>query len=343
MKRIELSHGAGGERMGELIKKYILKYFNGGSADVPLSSLDDSAVVEGIVFTTDSHTVQPIFFPGGDIGKLAVAGTINDIAAMGAMPRAMACAMVIEEGFSMDDYEKIVASMAEVAKEAGVEIVTGDTKVVERGGIKDMVVTTSAIGRESQHLRHNFEVAGRNQRWLRDSMLKPGDTIIINGTIADHGIAIISEREGYGFEGEVKSDVAPLNGLMEAALKEGGVVAAKDATRGGIANALNEMAEKSGVRIIIEEEAIPIREATRAACEMLGLDPLAIGNEGKMIMGVVREKAEDVLEAIKKHPYGKDAVIIGRVEEGKHVIMETSIGGRRIVEMPVGDPVPRIC
>jgi len=343
MKRIELSHGAGGERMGELIKKYVLKYFEGESAEVPISALDDSAVVDGIVFTTDSHTVQPIFFPGGDIGKLAVAGTINDIAAMGAVPVAMACAMVIEEGFSMDDYEKVVASMAEVAKEAGVEIVTGDTKVVEHGGLKDMIVTTSAIGKESRWLKHNFEVAGREQRWLRDSSLKPGDAIIINGTIADHGIAIISEREGYGFEGEMESDVAPLNGLMEMALKEGGIIAAKDATRGGIANALNEMAEKSGVRIIIEEESIPIKEATKAACEMLGLDPLAIGNEGKMIMGVAEEKAEDVLEIIKKHPYGKNAALIGRVVEGKHVIMETSIGGRRIVEMPVGDPIPRIC
>jgi len=343
MKRIELSHGAGGERMGELIKKYVLKYFEGESAEVPISALDDSAVVDGIVFTTDSHTVQPIFFPGGDIGKLAVAGTINDIAAMGAVPVAMACAMVIEEGFSMDDYEKVMTSMAEVAKEAGVEIVTGDTKVVEHGGLKDMIVTTSAIGKESRWLKHNFEVAGREQRWLRDSSLKPGDAIIINGTIADHGIAIISEREGYGFEGEMESDVAPLNGLMEMALKEGGIIAAKDATRGGIANALNEMAEKSGVRIIIEEESIPIKEATKAACEMLGLDPLAIGNEGKMIMGVVEEKAEDVLEIIKKHPYGKNAALIGRVVEGKHVIMETSIGGRRIVEMPVGDPIPRIC
>ena len=329
--------------MGELIKKYVLKYFEGESAEVPISALDDSAVVDGIVFTTDSHTVQPIFFPGGDIGKLAVAGTINDIAAMGAVPVAMACAMVIEEGFSMDDYEKVVASMAEVAKEAGVEIVTGDTKVVEHGGLKDMIVTTSAIGKESRWLKHNFEVAGREQRWLRDSSLKPGDAIIINGTIADHGIAIISEREGYGFEGEMESDVAPLNGLMEMALKEGGIIAAKDATRGGIANALNEMAEKSGVRIIIEEESIPIKEATKAACEMLGLDPLAIGNEGKMIMGVAEEKAEDVLEIIKKHPYGKNAALIGRVVEGKHVIMETSIGGRRIVEMPVGDPIPRIC
>lgn len=343
MKRIELSHGAGGERMGELIKKYVLKYFEGKSAEVPLSALDDSAVVDGIVFTTDSHTVQPIFFPGGDIGKLAVAGTINDIAAMGAEPVAMACAMVMEEGFPMDDYEKVVASMAEVAKEAGVEIVTGDTKVVERGGLKDMVVTTSAIGKESRWLKHNFEVAGRGQKWLHDSTLKPGDIIIINGTIADHGIAIISEREGYGFEGDVESDVAPLNKLMEEALKEGGVVSAKDATRGGIANALNEMAEKSGVRIIIEEETIPIKESTKAACEMLGLDPLAIGNEGKMLMGVTKEKAEDVLKAIKKHPYGKNAAIIGRVEEGKHVIMETNIGGKRMVETPVGGPIPRIC
>ncbi|RLF48060.1 MAG: hydrogenase expression/formation protein HypE [Thermoplasmata archaeon] len=343
MRRIELSHGAGGKDMASLIKNFILKHFGNGESEVPLHALDDSAVIDGIVFTTDSHTVQPVFFPGGDIGKLAVAGTVNDIAALGAMPIAMASAMVIEEGFPAEKFEEIIKSMASVAREAGVEIVTGDTKVVERGGIKDIVVTTSALGKESKWLRRNFEIAERNGRWLLDSMLKPGDKIIINGSIADHGIAIISKREGYGFEGSVVSDVAPLNGLMEEALKEGGIVAAKDATRGGIANALNEMAEKSGVGIIIYEERIPINEATLAACEMLGLDPLTIGNEGKMLLGVVREKADDVLKAIRRHKYGRKAEIIGEVIEGKNVIMETNVGGKRIIDVPIGDPIPRIC
>jgi hydrogenase expression/formation protein HypE len=343
MRRIELSHGAGGKDMASLIKNFILKHFGNGGAEVSLHALDDSAVIDGIVFTTDSHTVQPIFFPGGDIGKLAVAGTVNDIAALGAMPVAMASAMVIEEGFPAEKFEEILKSMAYIAREANVEIVTGDTKVVERGGIKDIVVTTSAIGRESKWLKRNFEIAERNGKWLLDSMLKPGDKIIINGSIADHGIAIISKREGYGFEGSVASDVAPLNGLMEEALKEGGIVAAKDATRGGIANALNEMAEKSGVGIIIYEEKIPINEATLAACEMLGLDPLTIGNEGKMLLGVVEEKADDVLKAIRRHKYGKKAEIIGEVVEGKNVIMETNVGGKRIIDAPIGDPIPRIC
>lgn len=343
MKRIQLSHGAGGKEMGKLIKEYIVKNFKNNKAEVPLEALDDSAVLDGIVFTTDSHTVQPVFFPGGDIGKLAVCGTVNDIACLGANPVAMATAMVIEEGFPMEKFEEILKSMAMAAEEAGVEIITGDTKVVERGGIKDIVVTTTAIGKESRWLKSNWKIAGRKGKWLLDSMLRPGDKIIINGCIADHGIAIISKREGYGFEGSVVSDVAPLNGLMEEALKEGGVVAAKDATRGGIANTLNEMAEKSKVGIIIYEDSIPINDATLAACEMLGLDPYSIGNEGKMLFGVTKEKAEDVLKAIRKHKYGKKAEIIGEVIEGNYVILETSVGGRRILDAPIGDPIPRIC
>ncbi|KAA0013919.1 MAG: hydrogenase expression/formation protein HypE [Thermoplasmata archaeon] len=342
MKRIELSHGAGGKEMGLLIRKHILSRFSKGNAEVALHALDDSAVVNDVVFTTDSHTVQPIFFPGGDIGRLAVAGTVNDIASLGAKPVAMSLAIVLEEGFEMDLFEKIMESIAETAEEAGVEIVTGDTKVVERGSMKDIIVTTSAIGIATPLLEENHKMVKRC-KWLLDSSLQVGDKIILTGTIADHGIAIISKREGYGFEGEVESDVAPLYGLMEKALQEGGIASAKDATRGGIANALNEMAEKSGVGIIIEEEKIPIREATLAACEMLGLDPLAVGNEGKMIIGVVEEKAEEVLEAIRKHKYGKEAEIIGEVVEGKHVILKTKVGGKRIVETPTGELIPRIC
>jgi len=343
MKRIALSHGAGGREMGKLLREFILTTFKNSRAEVPLQALDDSAVIDGVVFTTDSHTVQPVFFPNGDIGKLAVAGTVNDIAVMGATPVAMSAAMVMEEGFPMEDFQKILQSMAVCATEAQTEIITGDTKVVERGSLRDIVVTTAAIGRKSPHLAGNFDIAGRKQQWLLDSSLEPGDALLINGAIADHGIAIISKREGYGFEGDVESDVAPLNGLMEELLKEGGVVAAKDATRGGIANTLNEMAEKSGVGMLIHEEDVPVHDATLAACEMLGLDPLTIGNEGKVICGVVAEKAEEVLKAMRRHPYGREAAIIGKVTEGNHVIMETSVGGKRVVDMPVGDPIPRIC
>ncbi|MBC7081024.1 MAG: hydrogenase expression/formation protein HypE [Thermoplasmatales archaeon] len=342
MHRIELSHGAGGREMAKLIEEFIVKKIKNEKAEVALQEMDDSAVFEDIVFTTDSHVVQPIFFPGGDIGRLAVAGTINDIASLGAKPLAMSLAMVIEEGFEMEKYEKILESISKTAIEGDVEIVTGDTKVVERGGIKDMIITTSAIGKETKYLEENFEFTKRN-KWLLDSCLEAGDKIILTGTIADHGIAIISKREGYGFKGKVKSDVAPLYGLIEKALKVGGVVSAKDVTRGGIASALNEMAKKSRVSIHIEEEKIPIKEATLSACEMLGIDPYIVGNEGKMVIGVMEEMAEDVLEAIRKHKYGRDAEIIGEVNNGNYVILNTKVGGKRILEMPTGEIIPRIC
>jgi hydrogenase expression/formation protein HypE len=343
MNTIDLAHGAGGKRMAQLLRDHVLCSFRSAKAEVPLHALDDAAVIDNIVFTTDSHTVQPIFFPGGDIGRLAVAGTVNDIAALGACPIAMASAMVIEEGFSARDFAKIIASMAATAAEADVEIVTGDTKVVEKGGLRDIVVTTSAIGKRYPSLDQNFAAAGRKQRWLLDSSLRLGDRIIINGPIADHGIAVISRRDDYGFSGTVRSDVAPLNSLVERALEQGGVVAAKDATRGGIANALNEMAEKSGVGIRLCEEKIPIRGETQAACDMLGIDPLSIGNEGKMLLGIDPRFVDTVLAVLRAHPYGRDAAEIGEVVEGKRVTLETTVGGRRFVEMPAGDPIPRIC
>ena len=343
MKRIELSQGAGGSKTASLIKEYILPYFPDTDAEVSLHDLDDSAVINGIVFTTDSHTVKPIFFPGGDIGKLAVAGTVNDIAVMGAKPIALSAGFIIEEGFPLQDFEKIVKSMGETANIAGVPIITGDTKVVENGAIEEIIINTSGIGIESELLKKNMEEVGRGKKWLQDSSLQPGDKIIINGKIADHGVAILSFREGYGFEANIKSDVFPINKLMEVCLNVGGIVSAKDSTRGGIANALNELAEKSHVGMLIEEERIPINEGTLAACEMLGIDPYAIGNEGKVILGVLKEKAEDVLKEMRRHPLGKDAEIIGEVTEGKDVILETVVGGKRILEAPLGDPVPRIC
>lgn len=341
--RVELPQGAGGSETASLIKKYILPNFHQPDMEVPLDALDDAAVVNGIVFTTDSHTVKPIFFPGGDIGMLAVAGTINDVAVMGAKPIALSAGFVIEEGFEMDSLEKIIKSMGELSSNAGVPIVTGDTKVVEKGSIEQVIINTAGIGIGSKLLDNNMEYVDRGKKWLLDSSLRPGDKILLSGKVADHGIAIISFREGYGFDTKIKSDVAPVNGLMETCLNAKGVVAAKDPTRGGLSNALNEMAEKSGVGMLIDEEKIPVNKGTIAACEMLGIDPYNIGNEGKVVMGVVEEKADDVLKAMRNHPLGKDAEIIGEVTEGKHVILETSVGGKRILEAPIGDPIPRIC
>lgn len=343
MKRIELSQGAGGSKTASLIKKYILPYFPDANAEISLHDLDDSAVINDIAFTTDSHTVKPIFFPGGDIGTLAVAGTINDIAVMGAMPLALSAGFIIEEGFSLSSFKKIMQSMGNTARNAEVPIVTGDTKVVESGAVEEIIINTSGIGIETEMLKKNMRNVGRGRRWLQDSSLQPGDKLIINGKIADHGMALLSFREGYGFETRIKSDVAPLNELIKVCLKIGGIVSAKDPTRGGIANALNELAEKSHVGMCIIEEAIPVNEGTIAACEMLGIDPYTVGNEGKVIMGVVKEKAEDVLKEMRRHPLGKNAEIVGEVVKGKDVILETIVGGKRILETPLGDPIPRIC
>lgn len=346
---IKLNQGAGGELMDEFIKKKILTAFGKQSAgEVPLSSLDDAAVIDDIVFSTDSHTVQPLIFPGGDLGSLAVCGTINDVAVMGAQPLALSAGFIIEEGLATETFETIVNSMASISKSAKVPIVTGDTKVVEKGAIQEFMINTSGIGRRTKILDENIKEVKRyrifTQRWLRDSNLKKGDAIILSGNIGEHGIALLSFREGYGFETKIKSDVAPVNGLMERALAEGGLVAAKDPTRGGLANTVNEFAEKSQVGIILHEEHIPIPTGVRSACDMLGIDPLEIGNEGKVVFGVVEEKAEEVLRTLKKHPLGKHAAIIGEATtDVKGVVLATTVGGRRNLHKPLGDPVPRIC
>lgn len=351
-EKIKLAHGAGGELMDRLIKekilKYFLRYFAGGNVEIPLSALDDSAVIEDIVFTTDSHTVKPLFFPGGDIGSLAVSGTINDIAVMGAKPIALSAGLIIEEGFPFQKFEDIMKSMSECANKAGVPIITGDTKVVERGAIQEFMVNTSGIGKRSEALENNMKEVKKNrnfdEKWLLDSNLKNGDKIIVSGNIGEHGVALLSFREGYGFDTSIKSDVAPLNGLMEKALDVGGIVAAKDPTRGGLANTLNEFGEKSGIGILIDEERIPISTGVSSACDMLGIDPLEIGNEGKVVLGVVKEKAEDVLAIIKKHPLGKNAEIIGEATDSvEGIVLETTVGGKRILHKPIGDPIPRIC
>jgi hydrogenase expression/formation protein HypE len=330
--KVNLMHGAGGEVMGELLK-VLTKFTHNNAGGIGLESLDDGAVIpvgdQQIVFTTDNHVIHPIFFPGGDIGRIAVSGTVNDLAMMGGRPIALSCGMVIEEGFEVSDLERIVASMDEALGEVGASVVTGDTKVLEKGALDGIVINTAGIG-----------VANHT---VRDNGLKPGDVIIVSGTIGDHGLAILSHREGFDLGEQILSDTAPLWGMVERALAAGDIHAMKDPTRGGFANAINEMARKSGVHVEIDEEALPIRKSVRSAAAMLGIDPLEVANEGKVVMGVAPDDADAILAALKSHHYGRDAAVIGRVTEGSSVIMKTSIGGERFIEPPVGDPVPRVC
>jgi hydrogenase expression/formation protein HypE len=335
VEKIQLAQGAGGQLMDKLIKEKILKYFgkNQGEAEISLSMLDDSAVIDDIVFSTDS---------------LSVAGTINDIAVMGAKPLALSAGFIVEEGLPIETFEKIVKSMAKTANDADVPIITGDTKVVEKGAIQEFMINTSGIGKRTPLLDKNIEEIKKHRafksRWLLDSNLRKGDKIIVSGNIGEHGIALMSFREGYGFETQIKSDIAPVNGLMEKILKVGGVVSAKDPTRGGLSNTVNEFSEKSNVGIILQEDEIPIPKGVRSACDMLGIDPLEIGNEGKVVLGVVKEKADEVLSVIKKHPLGKNAAIIGEATNKiRGVVLETTVGGKRNLHKPIGDPIPRIC
>jgi len=348
---ITMLHGAGGTVMHELVKNYIVKYFGGFSgAEIPLEALDDAAVVGDIVLKSDSHAVKPIFFPGGDIGRLAVSGTVNDIAVLGAEPYALTCGFILEEGLSLSDFERILASMKQTCQEAGVGIITGDTKVVEKGNLGGCVVNISGIGKRTEALEKNLNVVKRfrsdfKARWILDSNLKPGDKIVLSGTIGDHGLAVLSAQEGLSFGSSIRSDVKPLNRLIQRMLGEvGGITAMKDPTRGGLADALNEFSEKSNVGVLIYEDKIPIRNDVRAACEMLGIDPLEVGNEGKIVIGVVKEKAEELLEFLRTTEEGKEAQIIGEATNAfTGVAMQTVVGGKRIIPRPVGDPVPRIC
>lgn len=337
--------------MHDFVKNYIVKSFGGlSNAEVPLEAMDDAAVVDDIVLKSDSHAVKPIFFPGGDIGRLAVSGTVNDISVLGAQPSALACGFVLEEGLAISDLEKILSSMRQACIEADVGIVTGDTKVVEKGTLGGCVMNVSGIGKRTPALEHNLKVVKDYRpdfvsRWMLDSNLRVGDKVILSGTIGDHGLAVLSAQEGLKFGSDIKSDVKPLNRLIQSLLGEiGGIVAMKDATRGGLADALHEWTEKSKAGILIHEDQVPIRDDVRAACEMLGLDPLEVGNEGKIIIGAIPEKAQEILKFLKQTPEGKDAQIIGEVtSEFSGVAMITAVGGKRIIARPVGDPVPRIC
>jgi len=334
--------------MQSLIEKYILKHLGGVNVEVPIDALDDAAVVEGMVLKSDSYTVKPLFFPGGDIGRLAVSGTVNDICMIGGEPLALAEGFILEEGFNLNDLDKILQSLRTACDEAGVPVITGDTKVMERGALDKFVINSSGIGKRNPLLDKNLSVARQHRDvqsvWLLDSNIRAGDKIILSGTLGDHGIAVLSARQGYGFETKIESDAAPLRSTVNSALKAGGVVAMKDPTRGGLANLLNEWSQKSHVGILLQEEHVPIKDGVRAACEMLGLDVFEIGNEGKFAAAVVPERAEEVLAAIQATRLGKDAAIIGEATSDFDLVaMETVVGGRRIIAPPAGDPVPRIC
>jgi len=330
--KVNLMHGAGGEAMGELLQILTsLEHRNAGG--IGLESLDDGAVIpingQNVVFTTDSHVVRPVFFPGGDIGRIAVCGTVNDLAMMGGRPIALSCGMIIEEGFETSDLERIVRSMDLALGECGASLVTGDTKVLEKGALDGIVVNTAGVG-----------IA---DRVVRDNGLQPGDRILVNGTLGDHGLTIMSERANLSLGNQLRSDVAPLWGLVETAMKAGEIHAMKDPTRGGFASIINEMASKSRVSVRIFEADLPVRKSVKSVAEMLGIDPLQVANEGKVVMGVPEKDAMSILDAMRSHPYGREAAIIGEVVSGSHVIMETSIGGERFIEPPIGDPVPRVC
>jgi hydrogenase expression/formation protein HypE len=337
-ERITLKHGAGGRAMRMLIEEKLAAGFPAADHQhVGLAAMDDGAVFPAgdrwLVVTTDSHVIHPIFFPGGDIGRLAVAGTVNDLAMMGAtMVLGLTSAVVIEEGFLQSDLERILRSMQEACREADATIVTGDTKVMGSGELDGIIINTTGVGMA------DFVV--------RDAGLRAGDRILLTGPIGDHGIALMAARRGLGLEGDLRSDVAPINGMIRDALTAAGdsVCAMKDPTRGGLASALTEMAEKSGVGIVIEEASVPVTNVVRSAAEVLGLDPFHIANEGKAVLGVKPDAADAVLAALKSHPQGGDAAIVGTCieEHSGRLILDTGFGKRLMTE-PEGEPLPRIC
>lgn len=336
---VDLAHGAGGTKMDELLeivmKNITLRKVGDG---IGLDEKDDGATIKignkRIVTSIDGHTVHPIFFPGGDLGQLAITGTINDICVMGGKPIAILSSIIIEEGFPIKSLKKIVDSIAKTAEENNVAIIAGDTKVMPRGTLDEMIVVTAGIG-----------IIEDGNLDIRDSNLKPGDKLIISGTVGDHGISLMAGREGISFETELVSDVAAVQDIVQAALNIGGIVAMKDPTRGGLAAALNEFSVKSKVSLWLEDEKIPIAPAVNAASEMLGLEPLGVTCEGRVLIGVKTDKAEEVLTAIKKLPNGKNAAIIGEVKSERpgYVFSKTIIGGHRIIEKPIGEQIPRVC
>jgi hydrogenase expression/formation protein HypE len=337
-QRVLMKHGAGGRAMRRLIEEVLTAGLRDDLSfwDVGLRAMDDGAAIRvgdrWLVITTDSHVVHPIVFPGGDIGRLAVSGTVNDLAMMGATDvLGQTCAVVLEEGFPRAELVRIQASLRATALEARAPIVTGDTKVMGRREIDGIVLNTTGVAL-TDHI-------------VTDAGLRPGDVLIVNGTIGDHGFAVMAARHGLALEGDLASDVAPLNGLIRDVLAAGGrdVAAMKDPTRGGLASAVHEMAAKGGVTIVLDEPAIPVSDQARAAGELLGIDPLHVANEGKAVIGVRPGAAAAVLEALRAHPLGQRAAVIGRVFEGRpSVVLDTGVGRRLLIEAE-GEPLPRIC
>ena len=332
---VQLGHGSGGQMSRELVRDLFMWAFANPHLDDSL----DSAVLPDpqseLAFSTDSFVVDPLFFPGGNIGDLAVNGTVNDLTMSGATPRYLSIGMILEEGFPLTDLKRIAESIRDAAAIAGVHIVTGDTKVVDKGKGDKIFINTSGIGVFEQPIRP------------RPDRIRVGDHVLVSGTLADHGMTILSKREGLQFDMPIESDSAALGGLVSCLLNTGGegIRALRDPTRGGVAAALNEFASAAGVSIEIEESRIPIRPAVRGACEFLGIDPLHVANEGKLIAVVDPACSADVLSAMKSDPLGKEAVHIGTITEGPGgmVLMNTAIGGQRIVDMLVGEQLPRIC
>jgi hydrogenase expression/formation protein HypE len=332
--RIDMSHGSGGKAMAQLVDEVFVKAF----ANPLLDQRNDQAMFEvaagRMVVTTDSYVISPLFFPGGDIGSLAVHGTINDIAMAGAKPLYLTAGFIIEEGFALKDLDRIVTSMAEAARTAGVAIVTGDTKVVERGKGDGVFINTTGIGVVPPGVNPSGDRA------------RPGDAVLVSGTVGDHGVAVMSTREGLSFETSILSDSAALHGLVAAMVAAvPGIHVMRDPTRGGLATTLNEIAHQSGVGMILSEASIPVREEVAAACELLGLDPLYVANEGKLVAICAPEDAETLLTVMKSHPLGVHAAIIGNVREDSHrfVQLETTFGGKRIIDWLAGEQLPRIC
>lgn len=333
--RVDMAHGSGGRAMAQLIEELFARHLGNDY----LAQGDDGAVLplphEGrLVMATDSHVVSPLFFPGGDIGCLSVHGTINDVAVMGARPLYLSAAFVLEEGFPLADLARIVQSMAAAANEAGVPIVTGDTKVVERGKGDGVFITTTGVG---------VVPPGRA---LSGRRAQVGDVILLSGTMGDHGMAIMAERESLGFEAPIVSDTAALHGLIDTLLATGvDIHTLRDPTRGGVATTLNEIARQAGVGMMLQEKALPVTRPVEAACELLGLDPLYVANEGKLLALCAADDAERLLAAMRSHPLGRHAAVIGTVHEDPHhfVQMTTTLGGRRIVDWMSGEQLPRIC
>jgi hydrogenase expression/formation protein HypE len=331
---ILLGHGSGGQLTNELIRRVFVPAFD----NEVLAALEDQATVRlggaRLAFTTDSFVVRPLFFPGGDIGKLAVHGTVNDLAVGGARPLYLSAAFILEEGLPLDDLKRILASMRQACQDAGVTLVTGDTKVVDRGKGDQIFITTSGIGLVPEERRLSIGAA------------RPGDAILVSGTMGDHGITIMSVREGIEFETLLESDCAPLTGLVQVMLETCPAIRCmRDPTRGGLASVLNELAAASRVGIRVHESRIPVRPEVRGACEMLGLDPLYVANEGKLIAVAPPADAERLLAAMHRHPLGENAAIIGTViaEYSGMVILHSTVGGERVVTMLAGEQLPRIC